>query len=135
MTLRLGIVFVSDTLQSLESAKSRVLRAHVPTCLAWLRVHVSTFFTCSRVNVSCVLTCSRANVPCVLPCKGALRAFVLTCPRANVLCVLTCSRVLRGYVQTCLSAHGLQLQITKISFQWHVLLRFMVLFLPLFSEK
>ena len=62
------------------SAKSRALRAHVPTYLACLRAHVPTCLACSRANVPCVLMSSHANVPCVLSWL-----------RANVSSVPTCS--------------------------------------------
>ena len=83
------------------SAKSRALRAHVPTYLACLRAHVPTCLLCSRAHA---LTCSHAHVPTCL---------------------------------ACLRVHVLQLQITKTSFQWYVLLRFLVLllwFFPLEKE-
>ena len=104
---------------SIESAKLRALRAHVPTCLACLRTHVPTCLACLRTYMPTCLTCLRThvrtclaclrahvqtclaclctNVPCVFTCHHALRAYVLkslACLRAHVPCVLKCSRVI-----------------------------------------
>ena len=51
-----------------ESAKLRALRAHVPTCPAWLRAQVPTCLACLRTHVPTCLTCSRSNVLCALTC-------------------------------------------------------------------
>ena len=91
-----------------ESAKLRVLRAHVPTCLTCLRAYVSKCLACLRPHVPTCLACLRAYVPMCIACLRAHMSTCLTCSRANVSCVLTCSRVLRPYLSTCLaclSAH------------------------------
>ena len=82
-----------------ESAKLRVLRAHVLCVL-----------TCSHANVSCVITCLRALRADVPTCLACLRADVpacLACLRAHQPTCLACSRALcavRAYVPTCSSA-------------------------------
>ena len=68
-------------------------------------------FTVKKLNL---LNC----VPYVLTCQCGLHAL-----RANVPTCLVCLR-----------AHVLQLQIIKISFQWQVLLRFLVHFLSFSCE-
>ena len=85
----------------------RVLRAYVLTCQRILRAHVGTCFACLRVHLPCVLACSRAFCAYVL--------CVFTCLRGNALCVPTC-------------------YLTKISFQWQVLLRLLELFLLSFPD-
>ena len=89
----------------------RVLRAHVPTCLAYLRAHVLTCLACLRAHMPTCLPCLRAHVPMCLAC---LRAHVPTCPHNHVLmpCVLTCQRALRGlraYVLTCYNTNDCSL--------------------------
>ena len=72
---------------SRESAELRVLRTHMPTCLACLRANVLYVLTCSRDNVSCMLTCSRALRANLSTCLAHLNAqmparlcaYVLTC--------------------------------------------------------
>ena len=54
---------------TLESAKLRALRGHVPTSLACLHAQVSTCLACLRASVSCLLTCSCPNVLCVPSCS------------------------------------------------------------------
>ena len=54
---------------TLESAKLRALRGHVPTSLACLHNQVSTCLACLRASVSCLLTCSCPNVLCVPSCS------------------------------------------------------------------
>ena len=85
----------------------RILRAHVATCFARLRACVATCFACLRVHVPCVLACLRAFCTYVL--------CVFTFLRGNALCLPTC-------------------YITKISFQWQVLLRLLELFLLSFPD-
>ena len=79
-----------------ESAKLRILRAHVPMCLACLRAHVPTCLLCLRAHV---LTCQlalRAHTPTCLPCLRAHVPTCFACSRANVPCVFTCWRALRA---------------------------------------
>ena len=85
------------------SAKSRALRAHVPTCRSCSRANVPCVLTCSRANVSCVLTCSRANVPCLLMSSRANVPCVLSWLRANVPSVPTCSLTVTLYNKNKLS--------------------------------
>ena len=101
---------------------------------------------CTRANVSCVLMCSRANVLCVLTysrayvltCLACLRAHVptcLACSRAYVLTCLACSFFDVPCVVTCSRAITSNNNSSNDSFQWHVLLRFLVHFLFLFPMK
>ena len=80
-----NICIYQPEIHTLESAKLRALRAHVPTCLAYL--------TCSRANVPCV--------PYVLTSQRVLCAYVLTCNSVLRAYVLTCQRALRAYLLTC----------------------------------
>ena len=99
-----------------------------------IRVCQTSCFTCSPANVTYLLTCSRANLPGVLTCW---RAYVLTCSLTNLSCVFSLSRANVAYVITCsrskvpciATCSRAILQIAKLSFQWRVLLRFLVLFL------
>ena len=102
-------------------------------CQYTLRAYVLTanVLTCSRANVPCVLTCSRALRAYVLTCLACLRAHVLRCSRANVPCVLTCSRVNVSCKPKCSRAITSN---NKNKFQWHVLLRFLLLFLSFSCE-
>ena len=66
--------------------------------------------------------------------------YVLTCQRALCCCELTCQCVLLAYMLTCQRAWRAKCPRAttsnmKISFQWHVLLKFSVLFLFFFAEK
>ena len=70
-----------------ESSKLRALRAHVPTCLAFLRAHVPFVLTCQRAlraYVPMYLACLGAHVPCVPKCSRAIASnnknkFSMTC--------------------------------------------------------
>ena len=78
-------------------------------------------------------------VPYVLMCQRGLRAYVLTCQRALRACVLTCLAHIRAQVPWVLQCSRAQIACynlnNKISFQWHVLPRCLLLFLCLFPEK
>ena len=94
------------------------LHAHVPTCLACLRAHMAMYLACLHAHVPLCLVCLCAHVATWLACLPIM------CQRVYLI---TCHRNLR--------AHVLYLQITKQGFQWHVLLRFLVIFLCLFPVK
>ena len=51
------------SLNIIKSAKLRVLRAHVATCLACLRDHLPTCLVCLRAYVPCVLLAQMHYVP------------------------------------------------------------------------
>ena len=101
-----------------DFAKLRALLSHVPTCLVCLPAHVPK-----------CLACLRTYVPTFLACLCAQMLTCLACLRAHVRYELMPTFL------PCLRAHVLKLQITTISFQWHVFLRFLVLFLCLFPVK
>ena len=97
--------------------------------------NVSFVLTCSRAIVPCVLTCSRAYVLMCLACLRAHVATCLACSRAYVLTYLTCSFFDVPCVPTCSRAITSNNDNNNDSFQWHVLLRFLVHFLFLFPVK
>ena len=107
----------------------RVLRAHVLTCLRVLRAYVLTCQRSLRAYVLTCLVCLGVHMPTCLACLSAHIPPCLTCSRGNVLTYLA---YLHAHVPTYLAC---LLQITKISFLWHVLLRFLTLFRCLFPVK
>ena len=62
-------------------------------------------------------------VPYVLTCQRAMNAYELTCQRVLHAYMLTCANGLRDYV------------LIKPIFEWHVVLRFLILFSCLFPMK
>ena len=60
--------------------------------------------------------------------------YMLTCQRALNAYELTCQRVLRAYMLTCANGFGHYVLIKSI-FEWHVVLRFLILFPSLFPMK
>ena len=99
--------FLTEHLQVTASAKKNIrkaLCALVPTCLTCLCAYVLT-------------------------CQHVLRTYVFTCQRTLRPLVPTCSRALCTQVMTCLACNFKK---QKMSFQWHVFPRFLVIFLCLF---
>ena len=116
---------------------------HVPMCLECLHVPMPTCLACLHVNLPCMLTCQHVLHAYMLKCQCALHAYVLTCQHILCAYVLKCQRALRAYVLKCQRALRVNVPCIRClcavtsnnSFQWHVLLRFLVLFLCLCSVK
>ena len=114
-----------------------VLENCQPNCVGYV-------VTCQRTLRASLLTFQRALHANMLTCQRVLRAYVLMCQRALRVYVVTCQRALRANVPSVLSCartnvfycfHVLLLQIVKKKNQYHVFLRFLVLFLCLSSMK
>ena len=131
-----------------DSAKLSTLSTRMPTCLEGWRANVLTCqgafcayvpfaITCQRVLRTYVPRCLCAYVltyQCVLRAyvltyQQVLRAYMLTC---HLPCVPTCSCVNVHCVSKCSSVI---ISNNKKSFQWHVFLRFLALYLRLSPMK
>ena len=109
-----------------KSGRLHASCAHMPTCLACLYALVQMCLVCLHALVPTCLACSHvmclhAYVSTCLACLHGHMPVCLTClacSHANVPCMPKC-----------------WLQMTKIVFQWHILLTFLALFLCLFPVK
>ena len=115
-----------------ESAKLRVSHAHLSRCLVWLCPHVLTYLACLYSHLRTCLECLRAHVSTCFTCLFAHMVTCFACSRAKMLCMLACLHTNMPCVPK--GSHSITSN-KKNSFQWHVFLTFLVLYLCLLSYE